>query len=248
MPRGRPRGSRNMKKKVYGPNRSTLTKYKNRVNKRGTLVRLIKKISLGQHETKQVHRVLENINVNHNQGYAFTNLLYTTQGINDNDTGANNYNCRLGDEVQGKGISIKLWIANKLDRPNIMYRLVVFKYQSQSIPTLSSIFVGANGNKIMDDLDREYITPVYQKLFNLQVGYSAYPSGSLGDADGREAHIYKKIYIPLKDKKIHYNNGGSVPKFVDYGFALIPYDSYGTLTTDNICSFSYQMKFYFKDA
>lgn len=236
---------RNYKRKTFAKkNKKPIKRFSNRKS----LISLIKKVSLKNVETKQTHRIVENINVNHNSGYIFTNLLTSYQGITDTDTGAIFNSTRIGDEVIAKGISIKLWIANKLDRPNIMYRLIVFKYQSQSPPTLTTIFTGANGNKMMDDIDKEYITPVYQKLFNLQVGYSAYATGTGGDTDGREAHTYKKIYIPLKNKKIVYNNGGNIPKFIDYGFALIPYDSYGTLTTDNIASFTYQMKFYFKDA
>lgn len=195
-----------------------------------------------------MHNINQNVNINHNTGYIYTNLLRTSQGITDTDTGASSFSNRLGDEVLGRGISIKLWIANKLDRPNVMYRMGIFKYQSNSIPTLASLFVGANPNRIMDKMDNEFITIVYQKVFNLQVGYSAYATATAGDTDGREAHIYKKLWLPLKNKKIVYNNGGITPKFIDYGFFIVPYDSYGTLTTDNILSFSYEQEFYFKDA
>jgi len=213
------------------------------LSKRSSLVSLIKSISLKQVETKTTHRIEENVNINHNSGYMYTNLLKTQQGITDTDTGSTAYANRLGDEVVARGISIKLWIANKRDRPNVMYRMGVFKYQAGSIPTLAQIFTGANGNRMMDKMDNEYITIVYQKTFNLQ--------NNIAFADAshtREAHTFRKIWIPLKNKKLIYNNGGSVPKFIDYGFFIVPYDSYGTLITDNIASFAYEQQLYFKDA
>jgi len=180
-----------------------------------SLVALIKKVSLKNVETKSVHRILENVNIDHNGGQIYTNLLRTSQGITDTDTGAATYSNRIGDEIMGRGISIKLWIANKKDRPNVMYRLVVFKYATGSTPTLSSCFTGANGNRMMDAIDKEFITPVYQKIFNLQVAFSGVYGESLANGQ-KEAHTYRKIWIPLKDKKIIYNNGGSLPKFIDY--------------------------------
>jgi len=224
--------------KRYGKKRMTGTK---------SLVALIKKVSLKQCETKTTHKIEENVNIYHNSGYIYTNLLRTSQGITDTDTGLTAFSNRLGDEIVARGISIKLWVANKLDRPNVMYRLVVFKYAAGSIPTLASCFTGANPNRMMDKIDTEYITPVYQKIFNLQVGFSQSSASGTDTLYGREAHTYKKIYIPLKNKKIVYNNGGSLPKFIDYGFFIVPYDSYGTPSTDNIASFAYDQTLYFKD-
>ena len=239
--------------KIRNKKRSVVRTYKKRISVKKTvknnksLIQLIKKVALKPVETKYSHLTAENVNINHNSGYIYTNLLKTTQGITDTGTGISAYSNRIGDQVIARGISIKLWIANKLDRPNIMYRLVVFKYQSLNIPLITTCFKGAIGNKMMDDLDKEFITPVYQKIFNLQVGYSAYATATAGDTDGREAHTYKQIWVPLKNKQVHYADGSSAPKFFDYGFFIIPYDSYGSLTTDNIASFSYEQKFYFKD-
>ena len=231
---------RNFKKKGAGLRKRTSYK-------KNSLVSLIKKISLKNSETKYNHISSENIQLFHNGPNLVNNLLACTQGITDNGAGTNVLSNRIGDEVIGRGISLKMWIANKLDRPNVMFRLVVYKYQSQTTPASINIFKTGSGNKIMDDIDKEYITVVYQKIFNLQVGYSAFATGTGGDTDGREAHTYRQVWIPLKNKKIHYNDGGSIPKFINYGFMLLPYDSFGTLTTDNIASYTYQYKYYFKD-
>jgi len=227
--------------------KSTKKTYKKSSTNTKSLISLIKKVSLKHSETKYAHISAENNQMNHNSGYIVTQLLNTSQGLTDTGATTSVISNRVGDEVIARGISIKLWIANKLDRPNIMYRICVFKHQSNSIPPLSSCFKTAVGNRIMDDIDKEIITPVYQKIFNLQMGFSAYATGVAGDQDGREAHRYMTIWIPLKNKKIHYNDGGQVPKFYNYSFFIVPYDSYGTLTTDNISSFTYEYKFYFKD-
>lgn len=234
------------KKRVYKKSQKPAKKIiKNyRVKK---LVSLIKKVSLKSSETKYVHQSAENINLNHNTGYQYQNLLYTTQGITDTGAGTSVFSNRLGDEVIGRGISIKLWIANKLDRPNVMYRFFVYKYQSNNPPVLANLFKSAVGNRMMDDLDKESYSIVFQKIFNVQVGYSAYATATGGDTDGREPHKYFQCWIPLKNKKIIYNDAGVIPKFTSYAWAIVPYDSYGTLTTDNIASLAYSLKFYFKD-
>lgn len=230
-------------RRKYGKKSVTRKMVKKPSTTRKSLVNLIKRVSLRNVETKSVHKIQENININHNSGSIHTNLLRTEQGITDTDTGTATYSNRLGDEITARGISIKLWIANKRDRPNVMYRMFVFKYSVGSIPSAASLFTGANGNRIMDNLDTETISIVYQKVFNLQNNVS------FSDANHtREAHTYRKIWIPLKNKKIVYTNGGNQPKFNDYGFFIVPYDSYGTLTTDNIASYAFEYQFYFKDA
>ncbi len=50
-----------------------------------------------------------------------------------------------------------------------------------------------------------------------------------------------------KVKKIKYDEGGTAPKFKDIGFALVAYDAFGTLQTDNIASFAWNAKLSFKD-
>lgn len=219
--------------------------YKKRnYSSRKKLVKLIKSISLRNSETKCVHKSEENIQLNHNSGYQIQQLLYTQQGITDTGAGTAVYSNRLGDEVIARGISIKMWVATKLDRPNVQFRFVVYKYQSATFPNLASCFKGMSANRLLDDLDTEDKTIVYQKLFYIEKGFSG--NANVATA-GREAHKLFKCWIPLKNKKITYNDAGTVPKFHNYGFFIVPYDSFGTLGTDIIASFSYNYKFYFKD-
>jgi len=212
------------------------------------LVKLIRKIALKGCETKNTHVIVENNNLFHNSQYIVNGLLATTYGTGDDNSGLSANNVRLGDQVIARGLSIKLWFANKLDRPNVMYKIIIFRYQSNDNP--SDIFLSQSTTNIMlRDFDTEKYSIIAQKTFNLQIGASGtFPVGT--DAtkwSEKEAHRYVKFYIPLKNKQIKYNNNSQIPKFKNIGFMVAPYDSYGTLTTDNIASFAYNYKFYFKD-
>lgn len=243
------------KKSIVRRPRKTLkrggSKYKRSIPSK-KLVNLIKKVSLRQCETKQSFSISENQQLYHNVVSIRQDLLFTGQGITDVNTGTSSYNNRIGDTVIARGVSIKLWLANKLDRPNVMYRVVVFRFTSGDTVTTNDIYYSGSANFMLKDYNTEKIKVLYSRVVNLQVGYSGVPKTNTGntlyDPVAKEAHKLLKIWIPLKNKKVVYESDNSgVPKWSDIGFAIVPYDSYGTLTTDNIASFSYQTKFYFKD-
>lgn len=220
--------------------------------KTASLVRLIKKVSLKNTETKNTHQISENNDLNHNTQYLTTNLLYTRQGISDINTGTSSYSSRIGDEVVARGLQFKLWFANKKDRPNVMYKIIVFKYFSQSTPP-TTIFKGqGSSNLMLRDLDVERIKILKVKMFNLNSGMSGVytTDGNLYGftVAGKESHKYLKIYVPLKNSKIKYiADDSGTPMRYDIGLAVMAYDSYGTLTTDTIASYGVNVKFYFKD-
>lgn len=212
-----------------------------------SLVKLIKKVSLKQCETKHTHQIMENVMVYHNSINLYNNMLATYQGINDTGTGTSQNSMRVGDQVVARGISLKIWLANKLDRPNVMYKIIIYKYQSRITPTSDTFLSQGSTNIMLRDFNTEKYSIVAQKTINLQVGFSAVPTGVNGDQDGKEAHKLLKFWIPLKNKKIQYEEANLTPKYFDYGFAVVAYDSYGTLSTDIIGTYAFNMKFYFKD-
>lgn len=211
------------------------------------LVKLINKVSLKKAETKETHRIEENINVNHNAQSIRTSLLYTQQGIGDQDAGITSYDCRVGNEIVARGMSIKMWFANKLDRPNVMYKVIVFRYRADTVPT--TIFKPQGTTNIMlRDIDTDRYTVLAVKQFNLNQGSADRIITATDVFAGVEGHVYRKFWINLKNKKIQYidNNNGS-PKYYDMGICVCAYDSYGTLPTDTICSYAFNAKLYFKD-
>lgn len=215
---------------------------------RRSLVSLIKKISLRPSETKHTHTIQENQQLNHNVPVFTGGNLATTPAITDNNANLSNIACRVGDEVIARGLSYKFWFASKLDRPNVMYKIVFFRYQSSSIPSATAPYaVQGTTNYLVRDLDPERFRIIKVVQFNLQVGFSAFSTGTAGDTDGREPHKYISVWLPMRNKKIKYENDSSTPSFQDIGYTIVAYDSFGTLITDNIASYAVNRKFYFKD-
>lgn len=211
------------------------------------LIKLIDKVSLKKAETKETHRIEENNTVNHNGESLKLSLLYTQQGMGDNDVGTSNYDCRIGNEIVAKGLSIKMWFANKLDRPNVMYKVVIFRYRVNEIPTTIYKAQGTS-NIMLRDVDTDKITILAVKHFNLNQGAAERIVTATDSFAGCEGHIYKKFWINLKNRKIQYDsNNSGLPKYYNIGLSVVAYDSWGTLTTDTICSYAFNSKLYFKD-
>lgn len=214
--------------------------------KTSRLVKLIKKVSLRQAETKDTHIISENLQLYHNVPYSVTALLYTEQGINDNESGTTQYTKRIGDEIVASGISLKFWFANKGDRPDVLYKLIVYKYKANTSISSSVDPYESQGtsNFMIRDLNVEKFKIV--RVINFRITTSAQRITSQDVFNGAEGHKAMKVWIPLK-QKIKYESGTSTPYGWDYAFSVVAYDSFGTLTTDNIASFAINRKLYFKD-
>lgn len=235
-------------KRSYKKKAPTTNKKIVRKAKLSRLVKLIKKVSLKKCETKNTHQISENNDLNHNTQYLTTNLLYTRQGISDNNTGTSSYSSRIGDEVIARGLQFKMWFATKLDRPNVMFKVVVFRYYSQSTPPTTIFKSQGSSNLMIRDLDTERIKILKVKMFNMNQGTSFTYNDASSAVLRKEGHKYIKIYIPLKNQKIKYiaDDSGTPMKY-DIGIAVMCYDSYGTLTTDTCATYAINTKFYFKD-
>lgn len=213
--------------------------------KTASLVKLIKSVSLKDCETKDTHAISENIQIYHNVPTHVVGLLYLEQGINDTESGLVQSSKRIGDEVVGRGISLKLWFANKADRPDILYKAVVFRYKSNNTINPGDPWMSqGTANYMIRDFNVDKFKIVMVK--NFRISTSAQRITAQDVFNGAEGHRAVKLWIPLK-RHIKYEDGSSTPKDFDYGLAVLAYDSYGTLTTDNIASYAVNRKFYFKD-
>lgn len=211
------------------------------------LVKLINRVSLKKSETKHTHRIDENASINHNGEVIKYGFLYTQQGVGDPDNGTSNYVGRVGNEVVARGLSFKIWLANKLDRPNVMYRIVIFRYRADSVPTTCYKSQGS-ANIMLRDLDTDLFTPVKTMRININQGAAERIITLTDTFAGTEGHAYRSVYIPLKNKIIKYkdDNSGS-PKYYDYAYSISAYDSWGTPQTDLVGSVATNVKFYWKD-
>lgn len=226
---------------------------KGRNLKRAYIAKVARQTLMKVAETKVSETASENNQLYHNSLFKCeNNPLYTTQGTTDGDTQGTAQQ-RVGDMVQG----IKLWwrvmLFNKEDRPNLHYRFLVVRQQTDRTgsynPSLPADFqleaLSGNGNLMFASSSQERATIVYDKTFTLNS-----PNGWVDGLDNHKevSRIININYkIPKAHSKILYHDGGSVPKRFIYNLYIVPYDSYGTLTTDNIASFAYSRYFYFKD-
>lgn len=212
-------------------------------------------------ETKYFDQGVENVNLYHNIGYSPTLPTIGTQpgSLSDlfnpwQDIGQGvGRQSRIGDKIHPRGFSLKIWLANKDTRPNVMYRIMVVrcpKTVSNTIVTYNNInpFQPVNqgnvGNSMILPLDKDQgYRALYDRVFNLQLG------SSNSGATLREPHKLVKLWIKRKNTKpIIYDQsvGGPIvnnPLLI----YVIPYDSWGTPTSDNIASCAYHCRLYFKD-
>lgn len=235
------------KKRTFAKKRSSFRKKTYSRNK--SLVALIKKVSLSKCETKHTHHIEENIQLNHNAPYVSYEHLNTTTSVSDDSGGTSTFACRLGDEIVARGLSYKFWFANKLDRPNVMYKLVFFKYKSGgALAAPTPYYTQGSANYMIRDLDTEKFKIIKVVNFNLQTNAQRVQT-QLGSPviTGAEGHKAVSVWLPMKNQKIKYENGTSTPKFQDIAYTIVAYDSFGTSTGDNIASFAVNRKLYFKD-
>lgn len=219
--------------------------------RKGAFASRVKKVIAKCQETKYLDYGEENIQLLHDKGAgggslgAYSAVFYDPWSTIAQGTARNQ---RVGDQIQPRGMSIRLWLANKLDRPNVLYRIIVCSVKrviGGNIVSATNLnpFDSVVNNCLLCPVNMEFISRVYyDKIFNIQVGYSH------GGATDREAH--KCIKIWLKRRK-----GGRSIKFasdnkiLNNGLLLyvLPYDSWGTLLTDTIGSMAYTYRMYWKD-
>lgn len=219
-----------------------------------TFASRVKNVLMKNTETKRYTVAVENQQLYHNTGVtgsAFVGPLtfnlwrFIPQGTTENS--------RVGDEIVPRGMAVRLWLANKQDRPNIHYRVIVCvlpRMYNASVVAAGSIDIGiqpnqgANGNYLCLPVDTtKGIKVLYDKVLKNEIGLSRGIDGQY-----RENHMFKKIWIKSKKgAKIKYTRQTQEIENKFMAMYVIPYDSYGTLTLDNIASCAHVTTLYFKD-
>jgi len=253
-------------KRKYGAKRRRIGTYKSnskrvyrkRVAKR-RFTKAVKRVIMKTAEKKYYDAAEENVQLYHNVGksvaysgavypYAFyMNPLGLQQGTSSGQ--------RIGDKIQSTGLSVKMWLSQKSDRPNVMYRILVLAYPDLDIGGLSA-YIGVNqrifypldaGNAMIENVQTDNFNVVYDRVIR-PIAQSGYPNPT-----GKEHSTYHRFYIPT-NRVISYRDdtaGGStvIPKNQRDRLAMfvIPYDAWGTLVTDNIASMAYVFRHYYRD-
>jgi len=215
---------------------------------------------MNQAETKYFDVALENLQLYHNLGCSpnppgvLIPVNVTSVGAWFNpwgliDRGTDRFN-RIGEEIMPRGISIKMYLANKTDRPNTMIRVIV-----ASLPKLVGTTVttnvfdpfqisnsGVNGNNMIWPADKdEGVKFLYDKIHRIGV------QNSNPNYIQREATKVIKLWIKSKGRKVTYAT--FTQNIVNRPLAVyvIPYEQYSTLTTDNVASMAGMLRMYYKD-
>lgn len=236
--------------------------FRKRAHPRKSVAKIVKSVALRQCETKRSSQYTESgQNLFHNLAYYAGNLLATTQGTSDPAGTAVAMRNRVGDEVIARGLSLKFFFQNMSDRPNVMYRIIVFRYNTlQDIPTIPSVLSdqyfwsgtdgnAANMNRTLDRpktervkvLKEHWIRPESQANYSIQTA-GPVPVGPFSKTS------FRHFWIPLNNQKIKYRGDNSnFCRFTDIGFMVLAYDAINTAQTDNLAAFQWQSTFYYKD-
>lgn len=165
-------------------------------------------------------------------------------------TGTQVFN-RIGNEIYPRGMSIRLWLANKANFCNLHYRVVIGCLPKMNVAgavtTATNFQWIENYFNVLQGFPNHDagVKLFYDKVIRNEAGFTSVPLGGTG---GKEYHKFLKIFIRRKRaNKIVYAAGTNVIKNKPVFMAVIPYDSYGTLVTDNIASMAYSCKLYWKD-
>jgi len=195
-------------------------------------------------EDKEYVYIAENVQLFHNKpGYSSKLLQLIAQGVADGDQstgGTTKPTCRVGDQISLKNVNIRMWLSNKLDRPNVMYKGVLYWYPVNNPPSDAQVYK-TQTTKMLDRYNNKDISII--DTFIVQSG-AMYLNGT----EKFEHSYLATLNKSYKNKKITFDGLTGVPKGKDLGFSVVCYDAYGTLQTDNIASFAWNMQLVFQDA
>lgn len=117
-------------------------------------------------ETKQSNRNVATMNFVHNQLTVIdSQVLATSPGVNDPMT--TDTSNRIGDEINLRGVSIRFIIELARFHSDCTFRIMLIRSAKNDTPTVTSLFNGLSGCKLIDTLNRERFTVMYAKTFKV---------------------------------------------------------------------------------
>lgn len=204
----------------------------------------VKKILNRYVETKRCYKQAENVQLYHNMGAsqvtpqtcALTNLLETAQSHGQNN--------RLGDKIRTKSIQLKLWLSSKKDRPNVIFRVIVFKGESADCDSGSNAILstvsGSSGNFMLRNVDTDKYVVLHDDVYKP-------PAIGLVSTEKETSQVVQ-IDIPFERTIEYKTDNGQVPAGSNYiNCLVIPYDAFGSVTTDNVATCAVQSQISFTD-
>lgn len=249
------RMSRSYRKRPY--KRSRRGKYARRAGARSFQSR-VKKAVMKVAETKFFDIGIENVELYHNCGEFITLFPgYVTSIVDWFDPwakiqkGTSRFN-RVGDKISPRGMSIKLYLASKQDRPHTQYRVIVATLPKNTGGTITTARfdplqipnTGTCNNNMLQIADHDVgVKFLYDRIIKVDsMGW--YSTAN----NGKEYTKFVKLWIKRKrPRDIVFST--SAQEIVNKPLAVyvIPYEQYSTLETDNIASCAGLLRMYYKD-
>ncbi len=170
------------------------------------------------------------------------NRFPTTDLIGAITTGST-FNTRIGNSIRLRELDLRLWISNKSDRPNVLYRLSVLALPNSTAQAFSDCVLSSSGNPLLWPIDPNKAMILFDKPIVSNPGGPIALTAAL--AASKERSYCMNARIPI-NKTVSWAASGTTQRTFLYVY-LTAYDAFGTLTTDNIASYSYTTTLFFDD-
>lgn len=156
---------------------------------------------------------------------------------------------RIGDKITPRGMSLKLYLANKNDRPYCKIRVIVAVLPK----TVAGNIIGTAFDPFQIPqqglLGQTHLYPpdldtgvkfLYDRIFTIGTGQDAVTT--------KEKTKYVRLWIKSKkSKQIVYNSTGNTIVNRPIAVYCIPYEQFDTTTTSNCASVAGFLRMYYKD-
>lgn len=215
----------------------------------------VKRVLMKNSETKYYDIATENRQLYHNLGGNGVNIPLSVTSLTpwfnpwlNIQEGPQRFQ-RIGDKINPIGMSLKIYLANKADRPNTMIRLVVAVLPKLIGTTITTeqfdpfqiANAGINGNNMLWPADKDAgVKFLYDRVIRM--------SGVQRWNGEKEPTKFIKLWIKRKrSRNIVFNTVDNTIINKPLAIYAIPYEQFSTLTTDNIASLAGVMRMYYKD-
>lgn len=172
---------------------------------------------------------------------AANNILATNQGVQDPENSL--LLNRIGDKITLMKVQFRMMLELNERYTDVSYRILLVRSPRGDTPTTATLYNGVSGNKMLDTLNYQRYTVIYEKWGKIRnginmgavsgetaTGSGIYAASSLGvsratqivkfDVDGSKFS---------KDKIIQYDaDNSTVQKTYDYNLLIYAYSNYST--------------------
>ncbi|WP_445780471.1 hypothetical protein [Shewanella sp.] len=205
-------------------------------------------------ETKAVDYVTEEIILNHNVPQTIDNdVYYSFHGVSDNANAQSSgtaFGNRIGDSLYAKSAYIRMYFDQYVDRPNLSFRITALRIKSgvNIISPASNAFAHPQSNNyFINPVDTENLLLYSSDPVVMDKRYVVNNGLSL-TGNNKAFHFFKDFSIKLNRKLKYSGNSPNVVGPFTIQIIVTAYDSFGSLTTDNVSRLIYGRRSYYQDA